>query len=80
VGLPLLYHECGLYSVVVTLAKARFRGGMAAPMLGGALLMIDRSVPVYTSSAVFVLAGGCVLLLRENGLGSGRDRERMVMH
>ena len=38
---------------------------MIAPILGGSLLMIDHSVPVYTSIAVFIVAGVCVLLLEE---------------
>ena len=38
---------------------------MTAPLIGGALLVIDRSVPVYTSVGVFALAGICVLLLKE---------------
>jgi hypothetical protein len=41
------------------------RGGMVAPLIGGVLLNVDRSVPVYTSAGVFTLAGACVLLLRE---------------
>jgi len=40
-------------------------GGMIAPMAGGALLMIDPSVPVYASIVVFTLSGFCVLLLKE---------------
>ncbi|KAL5524378.1 hypothetical protein ACEPAF_9518 [Sanghuangporus sanghuang] len=39
-------------------------GGMIAPVLGGALLVISRSLPVYTSVVVFVIAGLCTLMLR----------------
>ena len=38
---------------------------MIAPILGGSLLAIDRTVPVYTSIVIFVLSGICVLLIRE---------------
>ncbi|KAG5638739.1 hypothetical protein H0H81_010549 [Sphagnurus paluster] len=57
-------------------------GGMIAPMLGGILLMIDRSVPVYTSVVIFAIAGVCVLMLRE-GEGESGDRakgERSLVH
>ncbi|KAH9964760.1 major facilitator superfamily domain-containing protein, partial [Russula compacta] len=40
-------------------------GGMIAPILGGTLLMIDPSFPVYASIVVFVLSGICVLLIKE---------------
>lgn len=45
---------------------ALIRGGMIAPILGGALLTIDRSFPVYFSIVIFLLAVLCVLLLHEN--------------
>lgn len=38
-------------------------GGMIAPMLGGTLLAMDRTFPVYASAFVFVIAGVCVLLV-----------------
>jgi hypothetical protein len=53
---------------------------MVAPILGGLLLMIHRSVPVYTSVVVFVMAGICVLLLKENGATVGMERERITTH
>lgn len=54
---------------------------MIAPMVGGMLLMIDRTIPVYTSVVIFVLAGICVLLLREGDGGSkGTGRTRLAMH
>ncbi|KAI5118798.1 hypothetical protein M0805_005140 [Coniferiporia weirii] len=39
-------------------------GGMVAPVLGGALLVISRSLPVFTSVVVFIFAGLCTLMLR----------------
>ena len=39
---------------------------MIAPILGGALLMTDRSLPVYTSVVIFALAGICTLCLKED--------------
>lgn len=37
---------------------------MIAPLLGGTLLMIDNSFPVYASIGIFLLATVAVLLLR----------------
>jgi hypothetical protein len=57
------------------------RGGMIAPLLGGTLLMIDRSFPVYTSVVIFAIAGICVLMLKEDAGDGGREpRERVAMH
>ncbi len=45
--------------------------------MGGALLMIDPSFPVYASIAVFVLSGICVMLIKEVNTGAseeGKDR------
>lgn len=54
---------------------------MIAPMIGGMLLVVDRTIPVYTSVGVFVLAGICVLMLREDAGDGGRaSKERAVMH
>jgi hypothetical protein len=57
---------------------------MIAPLLGGTLLMISRAIPVYTSVAVFAVAGFCVLLLREEegdiSNRSGRGKGRVVGH
>ncbi|KAG6812306.1 hypothetical protein H0H92_003479 [Tricholoma furcatifolium] len=64
---------CGIASALSRI------GGMIAPMLGGALLMIDRSLPVYTSVAVFIFAGFCVLFIREND-SETRKGERVVVH
>lgn len=50
-------------------------------MLGGALLMMDRSVPVYASVITFAVAGTCVLMLREGEGDSGRGKvEPVIMH
>jgi len=50
---------------------------MVAPMLGGVLLMMNRSIPVYTSVVIFAIAGFCVLLLKEqSGSGGGRGKGR----
>lgn len=51
---------------------------MIAPMLGGALLMIDSSFPVFASIATFLLASVCVLLLREND--GARGSHGALMH
>jgi len=57
------------------------RGGMIAPLLGGTLLMIDRSSPVYTSVVIFAIAGICVLMLKEDAGDGGREPgERVVIH
>ena len=39
---------------------------MIAPILGGSLLMVDHSFPVYASIGIFILSGVCVLLLKEH--------------
>ncbi|KDR82970.1 hypothetical protein GALMADRAFT_238679 [Galerina marginata CBS 339.88] len=68
---------CGIASALSRI------GGMIAPMLGGALLMIDRSIPVYTSVVIFAIAGCCVLLLKEGEGDSARGRGKngkTIMH
>lgn len=47
---------------------------MIAPLLGGTLLMIDASFPVYASVVIFLVAGLCVLLLREEEGERGNAR------
>ena len=57
-------------------------GGMIAPVLGGALLVVSRSLPVYTSVVVFAIAGFCTLGLRVDE-GSSKDdgkSERVLAH
>lgn len=56
---------------------------MIAPILGGILLMTDRSIPVYTSVVIFAIAGFCVLLLKEDAGKSSRvggKPVRVAMH
>ncbi|KAK0238623.1 MFS general substrate transporter [Armillaria nabsnona] len=66
---------CGIASALSRI------GGMIAPLVGGMLLMIDRTVPVYTSVVVFVIAGICVLFLKEReGHGVSKSGERVVVH
>jgi hypothetical protein len=48
---------------------------MIAPMMGGTLIMIDPSYPVYASSVIFTLSGICVILIEEPK-GSGEDKGR----
>ncbi|TBU48542.1 MFS general substrate transporter [Dichomitus squalens] len=49
-------------------------GGMIAPILGGSLLAIDRTVPVYTSIVIFIISGICVLLIKEREVQLGGAR------
>ena len=51
---------------------------MIAPILGGILLMMNRSIPVYTSVVIFAIAGFCVLLLKEEAGESARVRGKPV--
>ena len=54
---------------------------MIAPMLGGMLLMVNPSFPVYMSVVVFLLSGICVLLLSESaGDSKGPDVGPVLMH
>ncbi|ESK88018.1 membrane transporter [Moniliophthora roreri MCA 2997] len=56
-------------------------GGMIAPILGGTLLVVSRSVPVYASLTVFVLSGLCVLMLKVEESSRGhRKGDRVVVH
>jgi len=65
---------CGIASALSRI------GGMIAPILGGLFLMIDRSVPVYTSVGVFCFSGVCVLLLKENAGDGGRKGRAALVH
>ena len=56
-----------------------FSGGMIAPLLGGMLLVIDRSIPVYTSVVGFVISGCCVLLLKDDSTRK-RGGMRAIVH
>jgi hypothetical protein len=52
---------------------------MIAPILGGILLMINRTVPVSASIVVFILAGLCTLMLDEAaGARSGKRAAAMA--
>ncbi|EKM51853.1 uncharacterized protein PHACADRAFT_165177 [Phanerochaete carnosa HHB-10118-sp] len=62
---------CGIASALSRI------GGMIAPLLGGTLLVIDNSFPVYASVAIFLIAGFCVLLLREKAGEHGASRGLM---
>ncbi|KAM6494435.1 Major facilitator superfamily domain containing protein [Amanita muscaria] len=53
-------------------------GGMIAPLLGGMLLVINRSIPVYTSVIIFVISGFCVLFITEDR--SPQRGRRVVVH
>lgn len=55
---------------------------MIAPLLGGSLLMINRSIPVYTSVVIFCIAGVSVLFLKEDAGDGGKESggERAVLH
>jgi len=65
---------CGIASALSRI------GGMIAPILGGQLLMIDVSFPVYTSVVTFVIAGICVLLLKEGEKQEEEENQRVVLH
>ncbi|TDL17241.1 MFS general substrate transporter [Rickenella mellea] len=57
-------------------------GGMIAPVLGGVLLVLDRSFPVYTSVVIFAVAGVCTLLLTDvegRRKGNCEERERVAI-
>ena len=71
---PPLAMTCGF---VLTSCRV-IRGGMIAPLLGGLLLTIDPSFPVYTSVVIFVIAGICVLFLKEAEQQEGE--ERVILH
>jgi len=56
------------------------RGGMIAPILGGQLLTIDVSFPVYTSVVTFIIAGICVLFLKEAEKQEEGENQRAALH
>ena len=82
-------HRVGAFADVSTsylsgdvhLANSRIqptRGGMIAPILGGTLLTVDHSFPVYASIVIFILAGLCVIFLEEHE--GDRSGERVLAH
>ncbi|KAF8547038.1 MFS general substrate transporter [Imleria badia] len=65
---------CGIASALSRI------GGMIAPLLGGTLLFINRTFPVYASVVVYLATAVCVVLLHETAGQGGRNGERSVMH
>jgi hypothetical protein len=55
-------------------------GGMFAPLVGGALLEVDRAFPVYASIAVFCFAGTAVLLLKVDESKTRGSGTKNAMH
>jgi hypothetical protein len=51
---------------------------MIAPIIGGGLLVIDRSFPVYFAVGTFAMAGVFALLLKEDERAG--DKEGGGMH
>ncbi|KAG1901158.1 MFS general substrate transporter [Suillus fuscotomentosus] len=64
---------CGIASALSRI------GGMIAPLLGGALLVLNRGVPVWASVVVYIITGVFVLLLHESA-GHIRGGERSFVH
>ncbi|KAF9262990.1 MFS general substrate transporter [Marasmius fiardii PR-910] len=64
---------CGIASALSRI------GGMIAPILGGILLVMSRSIPVYTSVVVYILSGLGVLMLKENA-GNFSKGQTGVVH
>jgi hypothetical protein len=69
--------SCGLLPFT---QKFQNRGGMIAPIVGGSLLIMGRSVPVYTSVVIFAIAGICVLSLKENEGDGSRGNAEIAVH
>jgi len=66
---------CGIASALSRI------GGMIAPLLGGTLLMINRTFPVCASVVIFAIAGICVLILKEDaGDGERESGKRVMVH
>ncbi|KAJ8593082.1 MFS general substrate transporter [Rhizopogon salebrosus TDB-379] len=63
---------CGIASALSRI------GGMIAPLLGGALLVVNRAFPVWTSVVVYVITGAFVLLLHETA--GNVSAERSFVH
>jgi hypothetical protein len=53
---------------------------MIAPILGGQLLTVDVSLPVYASAVTFVIAGVIVLFLKEAEKEEGEENQGVVLH
>lgn len=65
---------CGIASALSRI------GGMIAPLLGGALLVLNRGFPVWTSVVVYGITGVFVLLLHESAGNTNGGAERSFMH
>ncbi|KAG2362213.1 MFS general substrate transporter [Suillus spraguei] len=65
---------CGIASALSRI------GGMIAPLLGGALLVLNRGFPVWTSVVVYVITGVFVLLLHESTGNINGSAERSFVH
>ncbi|TRM63911.1 major facilitator superfamily domain-containing protein [Schizophyllum amplum] len=64
---------CGIASALSRI------GGMVSPVLGGILLMISKSLPLYVSATMFTVAGFCILLLREDEGEGGRTKGKRAV-
>ena len=53
---------------------------MIAPIVGGTLLVLSMSFPVYASIVVFVVSGGCVLLLADSPGDVSKDGRPSIVH
>lgn len=65
---------CGIASALSRI------GGMIAPLLGGALLVLNRGFPVWTSVVVYGITGVFVLLLHESAGSINGGAERSFVH
>lgn len=65
---------CGIASALSRI------GGMIAPLLGGALLVLNRGFPVWTSVVVYGITGVFVLFLHESAGNINGGAERSFMH
>lgn len=55
-------------------------GGMIAPILGGHLLAMDTSLPMYVAAGILTVAAACVLLLPTEGENNGGSGYTHVSH
>lgn len=65
---------CGIASALSRI------GGMIAPLLGGALLVLNRGFPVWTSVVVYGITGVFVLFLHESAGNINGGAERSFVH
>ena len=57
-------HVCYADQLPLSLLVLSPSGGMIAPLLGGTLLMVNSSLPVFASIITFLVATVAVMLLR----------------